>query len=433
MKVSRVAVWAVAMSAILLLLGCGDTYRQIAYPVTPSGGDPQSFHAALVVNQGPSNGATSVIDTTGDTNIGNVVTDNTPVHAASLGSAAVMANRDSDTLTIQSVYSSTSSTPAELYKTTLGAGTGPVFVHPFSTAEGTSVIYVAGFNSGKVSVVNLSTAPPPVSATISVGDATSRPVAITSLPDGSRAYVLNRDTGEIKVISPSNQTVERTVTIGGHPVYALVHSSGKAVYVLSADSPATLKVIDPAQQDKVLSTVTLPGTLSPACTALPMGAPCASMFYDSTAQRLYIANYSDNSVSIFDTNTATNPQPLAKIGVDGSPLTIAAVAGGTKIYVLNQNVTTGCSDEASSGRVSVIDTSSNTKLRCITVAADPSWIAISSDGAKVLVPHKGGATPGTQVISTSTNTVTNDVPAPLVDPNGSTNGARMSPVFVLGL
>jgi DNA-binding beta-propeller fold protein YncE len=159
------------------------------------------------------------------------------------------------------------------------------------------------------------------------------------------------------------------------------------------------------------------------------------MFLDSTLQRLYVANYSDNSVWIFDTNTATlgtNPQPIAKVTVDGSPLTMAAVAGGTKVYVLNQNVTTGCSDEASSGRVSIINTSSNTKVGCITVAADPSWIAISSDAAKVLVPHKGGTTPGTQVISTSTNRIT-DVPAPLVDPNGDTSGPRMSPVFVLGL
>ena len=77
------------------------------------------------------------------------------------------------------------------------------------------------------------------------------------------------------------------------------------------------------------------------------------------------------------------------------------------------------SGEANSGRVSVITAASNSVSSCVTVGQFPVWIAASSDGSKVYVPHQGvnltvspKVIPGTTVIRTSNNLVINDLPAP---------------------
>lgn len=433
MKVSRVAVVAAAISLILLCSGCGDTFRPVATPISQGGGDAQLFAMGLVISQGipqsdgtPTNGATSVIDTTGDTNIGNVVTSKTPVHAVLLGGGAFIANRDSDTLTGQS----TDASPMETFDIILtdqsGSAVGPVYL-----AASSGMVYVAGFKSGTVSVVNATVNPPGVTTSISVGDANSHPVAIATLPARFKAYVLNRDAGNVKVISTISNTVTATINIGGNPVYALSNASGTAVFVLSGGSSPSIKVIDPVT-DLVTQTISLPGTGNPDCLATPIETPCASMAYNPVLQRLYVANYSDSSVSVFDATTTTLTQ-VTKVAVGAGPITVAPLANGTRVYVLNRNAAaSGAScgaQNSSTGQISVLTTSNNTVVSCITVEDKPMWLAASGDSTKLLVPHRGG-TPGTQVIATSTNSVVSDVPAPLVNPE-STDTTRTLPALVL--
>jgi YVTN family beta-propeller protein len=432
MKVSRVAVMAAAISLILLCLGCGDTFRPVATPVTQGGGDAQNFDMGLVISQGipnsdgtPTHGATSVVDTTGDTNIGNVVTANSPVHAVLLSGGAFIANRDSDTLTGQSTEANPTGTFDVILTDKSGSSIGPVFL----AASGGSV-YVAGFKSGTVPVVNASVNPPGVIASISVGDANSHPVAIATLPAQYKAYVLNRDAGNVKVISTVSNTVTATIGIGGNPVYALVNGSGTAVYVLSGGSSPSIKVID-LVTDSVTQTISLPGTGNPDCLATPIQAPCASMAYNSSLQRLYVANYSDASLSIFDASAATLTQ-VSKVAVGAGPIAVAPLANGSRVYTLNRNASDGdtCgAQDSSKGQISVLTTSNNRVVSCIAVASNPVWLAASGDSTKLLVPHRSG-TPGTQVIATSTNSVVADVPAPLVNPD-TTDTTRMTPVFVL--
>jgi YVTN family beta-propeller protein len=299
----------------------------------------------------------------------------------------------------------------------------------YLAASGGSV-YVAGFRSGTVPVVNASVNPPRVDDSVSVGDANSHPVAIATLPSRSKAYVLNRDAGNVKVLSTISNTVTATINIGGNPVYALSNASATALFVLSSGSSPSIKVIDP-ERDLVTQTISLPGTGNPDCLATPIQTPCASMAYNPVLQRLYVANYSDASVSVFDATTTTLTQ-VTKVAVGAGPITVAPLANGSRVYVLNRNAASGdsCGAQGSSrGQISVLTTSNNTVVSCIAVENNPVWLAASGDSTKLLVPHRGG-TPGTQVIATSTNSVVADVVAPLVNPE-STDTTRMLPAFVL--
>jgi YVTN family beta-propeller protein len=436
MRVPRVAAAAAAIFAILPWLGCGDVYRPIAIPVANSGGgNPTNISTALTINQGPSgaNGATSVLDASGDTNLGNVVTGITPVHATVIGGGAFTANRGDDTLTGQNVGSN----PAETFTVPLkSAPTDPAVQPVFLYSTGAMVggtngffTFVAGFNSGTVIAVNSSVNPPHVAQTFNVG---THPVAITGLSGGSKLYSVDRDSDQVSVINPNASSILnailKTISVGASPVYALTNPNGLAVYVLSQGSAPSISVINPVN-DTAGAPILLSSTGNPACLDTPMNTPCASMSFDPMLKRLYVADYG-GKLWIFDASGATLSL-LKEVSVGTNPVAVAVLPDGSKAYVLNKGsaATDSCGAPTGKGQVSVIDSTSNTVTTCVAVADTPVWIAASTDGTKVFVPHQGG-TPGTQTISTSTNMVNADLPAPLSNPNDPTS-ALTNPVFVL--
>src|SRR3954465_14204988 len=105
------------IAAIILVtvfaIGCGNTFRPIPTPITEPGGDPTNLHHAIVVSQNPGlQGSATSVDTTGDTNVGNVIAGVGPVHAGFVSnSRTYIANRLDNTVT---------------RFLTLSPGTGPV-------------------------------------------------------------------------------------------------------------------------------------------------------------------------------------------------------------------------------------------------------------------------------------------------------------------
>ena len=94
--------------------------------------------------------------------------------------------------------------------------------------------------------------------TIPVG---TNPSSVTALADGSRAYTSNQTDGTVTIVNLLSHTVEKTLTVVGHPrtVVSTSNSLFGKVYVASPDSPY-LTIIR-TDQDIVDTTVLVEGNI----------------------------------------------------------------------------------------------------------------------------------------------------------------------------
>jgi DNA-binding beta-propeller fold protein YncE len=94
--------------------------------------------------------------------------------------------------------------------------------------------------------------------TIPVGN---NPASVTALADGSRAYTANQTDGTVTIVNLTDHTVEKTLTVVGHPrtVVSTQNSLYGKVYVASPDSPY-LTIIS-TLNDLVDTTVLIEGNI----------------------------------------------------------------------------------------------------------------------------------------------------------------------------
>jgi YVTN family beta-propeller protein len=351
-----------AALAWVILIGCGDVYRPVANPVLKPGGDPQPTHFALVLsNNSGAPGMASVVDVSGDTNIGNFVVGRGAVHASFKSGAALVlvANKNDDTLSLftPSVQGSTVTT------ITLPAGSAPVFVG--STEGGT--IYVANSGTNSVGVINLVQAIQQTSFPVG-----RTPVALAETPDATRLYIVNQGDGTVTAVSPTGGSVLTTIPVGNSPVAAAINSSGSTLYVVNQGS-GTISVIDTAT-----NTVT---------ATLATGASPRFLAYDSHLRRLYVANTGSNTISVFNADVGLTP--LATVTVGAGPASIAPLPDGTRIYVANA----GCSDAVnlagcSGNTVTVVDALSFAVRKTIPVGSAPVSLGADPGSTKVVVANR---------------------------------------------
>ena len=384
----------------LLLAGCGNVYRPVANPEPQPGGDPQALHVAVVVNNnngGP--GTTTQVDVSGDSNIGNFAVGRGPVHATVVNAlSAYVVNKADDTV---STYAP-SQTGSAVLTITLPAGAAPVFA---LGAAGN--VFVAGTCSGVtpatgcVYVVSISNNI--VTTTIPVGH---NPVALAATPDGKMVYAVNQGDGTVTPITTANLTAGAPITVGASPVWAAVKSDGSTLYVANQGSD-TVSVIDVA-----INTV--------YAIPLSVGTGPGFVTYDSRLRRLYVANTGAKTITVF--NADQNPpaaMPLATITVGNNPTTISPLADGTRVYVSNA----GCQDRldltmaCTGNTVSVVDTTSLTLRKNVTVGTGPVWLDSSPDSIRVVVVNRDSN--NISSIRTSDDTVVSTLPS-----------ASPTPVFV---
>jgi len=455
MKFPVVAALAVGLFALMIWTGCGDTFRPVATPL--SGPAPTSenrtFAAVLsaalpdsstgLCNDGsaaPCAGAVSQLDVAGDMNLGNQLVGAqtadpangsfvTPYKLALFGQEVFLVNSLAPQHSLSSYYPTVASTfsTVGLPNSIPVAPTIATFTLPGASST-TSQVYVAGYDVGQVFVL---TSAGSVLTTLTVG---ANPIAMTTTAAGDKVYVVNQGANSVTVIASADNTLNpltgSNIAVGTSPVFALTNANSGLIYVLNGNS--SISTIDPST-DKVIATTT------PA--SAPSGAKM--MAFDTTLNRLYVPNTSTNNVTVYSaTSSALTELSNSPVTVGTAPLAVAPLAGGSRAYVVNSGNTTGCSGEANSGRVSVITTASNSVSSCVTVGQFPVWIAASSDGSKVYVPHQGvnltvspKVIPGTTVIRTSNNLVVTDLPAPAANSETCiTNPAAcnyMIPFFVV--
>ncbi len=122
----------------------------------------------------------------------------------------------------------------------MGATAGPVYAE-FNQATGQLV--VANYDGGTISVIDVSLdeygndSPTfGTTYTIPVGN---NPASVTVLQDGSRAYTANQADQTVTIANLTSHTVEKTLTVVGHPrtVVNTQNSQFGKVYAASPDSP----------------------------------------------------------------------------------------------------------------------------------------------------------------------------------------------------
>ncbi len=151
---------------------------------------------------------------------------------------------------------------------------GPIYAE-YNAA--TQQLVIANYDGGTISVIDVSldeygndSATFGTTYTIPVGNtATPNPAAVTVLHDGSKAYTANQNddsgtgNGTVTVVNLSTHTVEKTLTVEGHPrtVAGTQNSEYSKIYVASPDSPyITIIESSPTVTDLIDTTVLVEGT-----------------------------------------------------------------------------------------------------------------------------------------------------------------------------
>jgi DNA-binding beta-propeller fold protein YncE len=155
----------------------------------------------------------------------------------------------------------------------MGSIAGPVSaVYNAATQQ----IVVANYDGGTISVIDVSldeygndSATFGTTFTIPVGNtATPNPADVTVLYDGSKAYTANQNdgagNGTVTVVNLSTHTVEKTLTVVGHPrtIASTQNSEYSKIYVASPDSPyITIIESTPTVTDLIDTTVLVEGNV----------------------------------------------------------------------------------------------------------------------------------------------------------------------------
>jgi hypothetical protein len=153
------------------------------------------------------------------------------------------------------------------------ATAGPVYAE---YNQATEQLVIANYDGGTITVIDVSLdeygndSPTfGTTYTIPVGNtATPNPAAVTVLYDGSKAYTANQNddsgtgNGTVTVVNLSTHTVEKTITVVGHPrtVASTQNSEYSKIYALSPDSSQiTIIESSPTVTDTIDTTVPVLG------------------------------------------------------------------------------------------------------------------------------------------------------------------------------
>lgn len=371
MKLSRLGRLAALFVLIIIELNCGQTYRPVAVPQPPTPPNPGALHYMLVVTaNGPVNpGATTRLDVSGDTAVAQATTGLGPVHATLLpnGARTYVPNSAEDT-----VSSFSSSNPSLVTTIVLAAPSQhptPIYV---ATTEN-AFVYVANYADSTVDAITV--ASNIVSSTIPVG---TNPVALVETGDSNHLYSVNLGANSVTSIDPVSKSVKTTIPVGTSPVWAVSRSDNQKVYVLNTGSGTVSSI------DTLSDTTTCGGLSQPACPSVGVGA--SYMVYDTFRNRLYVTNPVTNSLVAL--NAAADPPTVMYTSpVAASPVSVAALSDGSRIYVGSVQKVAPCTSNPSDTRpciqseVTVLNAIDGSLRSVIPLQAAVSITASAEDSA----------------------------------------------------
>jgi len=403
------AVLAVLLLAILLVLveGCGNTFRPTIIPLPGASGDPASLSQALVLATNPTGpGSVTHINGSGDTNAGVVRVGINPAYLAKIGTSQALVINGDQTL---SLY---------LALLPLSVSVNTITQPPSSTngisaaASSNGNIYVANSASNNVTVV-------PGSQNVAIGNVPvgSGPVAVATNSASNKAYIVNQGGGSVTVINTQDSTPGVTIPVGTSPIFAIPSTDGQLVFVVNQGSNS-VTVIDSVTDSVV-----------PIAPVLGTGASPNFAFYDTKLKRLYVNNSGSNSITVikadqYDPTNSIFPSLLGTITLSAGPLptSLTVLADGTKAYVARGGCTAGTNQvtllanlgTCTGNLVSVVDTVGLREIRTITVEPGAVSIASTPDSTRVFVVNAGANS--ASIIKTGTDSVLTRIAMPQQNP-----------------
>lgn len=284
----------------------------------------------------------------------------------------------------------------------LGVLVGLLVLTLAAAAAAAPFAYVTNFGSSSVSVVDVATDTVPGS-----------PIPVHGFPGGvavsanaARVYVASQfadgpSPNLISVIDTATRGVvaEIPLTAGAPAGLALTPDGSRLFVTHTVTSGPTLTVIDTAS-NTVLTTIQA-GLFNGGVVVHPNG------------RKLYIATGSD--VRVYDPLTLA---PLGSIQTFNRPYGLAVNPAGTRLFIANY----------SGNSVSVVDTAADTIHGEVITGNAPFALSVSPDGSKVFVGNQNSRT--LSVVDTATLTVIHDVPLGAAMPYGVQSGPDGSRVYV---
>jgi YVTN family beta-propeller protein len=181
----------------------------------------------------------------------------------------------------------------------------------------------------------------------------------------------NNNPGASTTIDVSGDTAISQSSVGIKPMHAALAANGTKVYVANSGDD-TVSEFSPSSATPV-STISLPAGSAPNFVA------------STESATVYVSNFGNDTVSAIstDSNVVTNT-----IAVGGSPVSMAEIPNGQKLYVANAGTAAGNGSVVS---INTIDKSVNPPIVASTSSpwVSPVWVASRSDGQRVYVLDKG--------------------------------------------
>jgi YVTN family beta-propeller protein len=421
------AAGAAALAVAVLLGGCGDNYRPVVTPVNTSGPPAQPTSYAIVVSTtgATTPGIVTIIDYSGDS----IMTE------APIGPGPKVFTIDEPGATGYTVNSdgtlSNFAITTSLQAKNVSTSTLPTTALPVNLMAPSSGLWATDLNDN---VVDLFSGSPqafqraiPVATT---GSAATMPVMVTGSPTltGEREYVVSQNVpdtpletegvacnnpanfaaaplGVLTPIEIASNTTDPAIPVGKCPVYAVESADQQRFFVLNRGDD-TVTVINvrndtldtgcpaptgctnqngqtyfthpvlPLSTSAVTATGVTPpnGTAGMTATAGPIYAE-----YNQATEQLVVANYDGGSISVIDVSLDEYGNDSATFGTTytipvgntatPNPAAVTVLYDGSKAYTANQN------DGAGNGTVTVVNLSTHTVEKTITVVGHPRTIA----------------------------------------------------------
>jgi YVTN family beta-propeller protein len=206
--------------------------------------------------------------------------------------------------------------------------------------------YVSCQGSDTVSVIALATNT--VIKTIPVG-AGANPIWVTISPDGSRAYVSNQYADTISVVDTASNTVLTNIAIGSLPFHSTFARDGRFLWV-SVQGESVVKLVD-TNTNTVVSSI-------------PAGPVPRGIAFTPDGSRAYVADFFSNTVAVID---VIGRSLIGFVTVGNSPWNLGITPKGIA-YVAN----------FADNTISVFDTSTNLVTATLHARQGPADVLVNT-------------------------------------------------------